>query len=61
MDYVINLRINRAKELLNSDLYSVSQVAEMSGFFDDTYFSRYFKKRVGKTPNSIKRDGLKLN
>ena len=51
IQYVRNLRISRAKELLKSDLYSISDVAELSGFHDECYFSREFKKAVGVSPS----------
>lgn len=48
--FINNLKIERAKELLQSGLYTVSNVAELSGFHDESYFSREFKKHLGKTP-----------
>jgi len=51
VQYINELRIIRAKELLSSGFYSVSEVASMSGFFDDSYFSRTFKKHTGVSPN----------
>ena len=48
--YIRNLKITRAKELLDSGMYSVSETAELSGFSDASYFSREFKKEVGISP-----------
>lgn len=48
--YINNLKIERAKELLTSGLYTVSDVAELSGFHDESYFSREFKKSFKKSP-----------
>ena len=48
--YIINLRIEAAKELLaNSDL-SVLQIGESVGFLTQNYFSRIFKKQTGYSP-----------
>ena len=47
--YLINLKINRAKELLAIGL-SIADVAEQSGFTDFCYFSRIFKNYTGMTP-----------
>lgn len=48
--YIINLRIDAAKELLiNSDL-SVLQIGESVGFLTQNYFSRIFKKQTGFSP-----------
>jgi AraC-like DNA-binding protein len=49
--YINALKINRAKELLSSGLYSVSEVAFSSGFSDLSHFSRFFKANVGVLPS----------
>ena len=51
--YIIQLKINYASDLLKSGQYSVSEVAEMSGFEDLYFFSRQFKEYIGK----LKEDG----
>ena len=48
--YINRLKLNRAKELLSSGFYSVSEAALLSGFADISYFSRFFKKHVGISP-----------
>ncbi len=54
IQYINNLRIIRAKELLRSGMYAVSRIAELSGFGDESYFCRYFKKTVGMTPTEYR-------
>ncbi len=49
--YINNLKIKRAKELLLSGLYSVSETAYESGFSDLSHFSRFFKENVGVLPS----------
>ncbi len=56
LEYQMNLRIMRAKDLLVSDAYTVFEVAEMCGFQDQNYFSRIFKSRVGISPLKYKKD-----
>lgn len=51
--YVISLKIARAKELIQSRTYNVTEAAAMSGFTDMSYFSRVFKKTVGVPPSKI--------
>lgn len=53
--YLTKLRIDYAKDLLESGLYSIEQVAERSGFIEPKYFCTVFKKVVGKTPSEYKR------
>jgi two-component system response regulator YesN len=50
IDYVIMLRIVKAKEMLAGTSYKVYEIAEKSGFNDVKYFSKLFKKMTGYTP-----------
>lgn len=49
--YLLNYRIERAKELLISGEYSVAEAGEAVGFGECTHFSRAFKKITGRSPN----------
>ncbi len=48
--YIINLKIDYAKKLLQTEYINISQTAEICGFSDIYYFSRLFKKETGQTP-----------
>ncbi|WP_274365042.1 response regulator transcription factor [Paenibacillus thermotolerans] len=50
IDYVIELRIQKAKELLSGTDLKIYEVAEQSGFNDVKYFSKLFKKITGYSP-----------
>ncbi|MBQ2966622.1 MAG: helix-turn-helix transcriptional regulator [Clostridia bacterium] len=52
--YINDLKISHAKTLLQSQMYSVSEVARQSGFSDATHFSREFKKITGTSPSRYK-------
>lgn len=52
--YVINLRLEYASELLQSQLYSVAEVSEKTGFNDVKYFTRLFKERYLISPSLYK-------
>lgn len=57
--YLESLRIENAKKLLTqSDELgmTVSDVAYLSGFYDSLYFSRVFRKYVGKPPSEWKKN-----
>ena len=51
LNYVNDLKIKRAKELIKSGLYTVSEVCFLSGFIDVSHFSRVFKKATGVSPS----------
>lgn len=50
LKYINDLKITRAKELLASGMYSVTEAALQSGYTDMSYFSREFKKATGSSP-----------
>ena len=52
--YLTDVRIRKAKALLSSGFYSVSQTAQKCGFRDDKYFSTHFKRLTGITPSQYK-------
>ena len=52
--YLIQLRMNRALELLTKNELSVKEIAFACGFQDEKYFSRAFKKRYGFPPSQLK-------
>ena len=49
--YINKMKISRAKELISSGMYSISEVCELSGYTDPSHFSREFKKAVGVSPS----------
>jgi Response regulator containing CheY-like receiver domain and AraC-type DNA-binding domain len=49
-EYLTNIRVNYAGQLLKTTDLPINEVAEKSGFNDYFYFTRVFKKTMGKTP-----------
>ena len=49
-DYLIQEKVNKAKELLTSPQYKIYEVANMVGYSDARYFSEIFKRKTGMTP-----------
>ena len=49
-DFILTVRMERAKELLSMNAESVREIAERLGYTDQNYFSRVFKKCVGCSP-----------
>lgn len=58
--YLIQSKMNRAKELLPNVNYSITKVANMVGYEDPLHFSRIFKKNTGRSPSAF-RDNLEKN
>ncbi|MDR1193522.1 MAG: AraC family transcriptional regulator [Peptococcaceae bacterium] len=53
IDYLTDLRLRQARELLITGEHSVRQVAASVGYEDSYYFSRLFKRRVGLSPSAL--------
>lgn len=51
--YIIEYRMQKAKELLMEKKYKHSTIAEMVGYIDAAYFSKSFKKTVGLSPKEF--------
>lgn len=54
VDYLNEIRIEKAKVLLKDIKYKTYEVAESVGIPDAHYFSRLFKKHVGVTPTEFR-------
>ncbi|HHV51455.1 MAG TPA: helix-turn-helix transcriptional regulator [Clostridiales bacterium] len=52
--YLLNYRINRAIDLLQTSDMPVSEIAEMVGFKDYNHFLKYFKKITGYTTRNFR-------
>jgi AraC-like DNA-binding protein len=50
LQYLLNLRVNRAKPLLEKKM-RIEEVAARTGFTDPYYFSRLFKQKTGLNPS----------
>ena len=48
--YVLRLRVQRARELLRQPDVRVSEVAAATGFADQSHFTKVFRRIVGTTP-----------
>ena len=53
--YIIELRIQRAKKLLANTDMSIKEIAYYLNFDNLSYFSQIFKKQAGYTPVSYRR------
>jgi signal transduction histidine kinase/DNA-binding response OmpR family regulator len=53
-DYILNVRLQKAKFLLSKENLSISEVAFKVGFSSQGYFSTVFKSKFGLTPSEFK-------
>ncbi|WP_413668000.1 chromate resistance protein ChrB domain-containing protein [Mucilaginibacter sp. Mucisp86] len=58
-DYIRKLRIEKAIGLMTSTSYSLTEIAYLTGFSDQSHFNRIFKKQTGQTPSIYKKSILK--
>ncbi|WP_310601904.1 response regulator transcription factor [Anaerosporobacter sp.] len=58
VEYLTSLRINRARELIQTSDQPIKQVGIMVGYKDPNYFSRIFRNVVGVSPSEF-RDEVK--
>lgn len=55
INYLIQIRINEAKHLLETTNYSIAKIATQSGFSSQSYFSQIFKRMTNMTPNDYRK------
>lgn len=60
-DYVRKLRIEKAISLIQNSTYSLTEIAYMTGFSDQSHFTRIFKIHTGKNPSSYRKKKQKSN
>lgn len=58
-DYIRKLRIEKSIELLKDPKHSLSQIAYLTGFSDQSHFNRIFKSHTGKNPSAYRKSLLK--
>ena len=57
-DYLMRLRVERAKSLLAAGQLSISEVAQNVGFSDLARFDKIFKRSTGYTPSAYRSAAL---
>jgi len=60
-EYVRKLRIEKAINLIQNSTYTLTEIAYMTGFSDQSHFTRIFKLHTGKNPSSYRKNALKSN
>ena len=55
LQYINEIRLRKAMNLLKTEEHTVTEVAQAVGFFDYNHFGRLFRRRYGCTPNQVRR------
>ena len=55
-EYIRKLRIEKAIELIAQHNYSLTEIAYLTGFSDQSHFTRIFKQHTGKSPSAYKKE-----
>lgn len=56
IEYLSNVRLEHAMQLLTTTNLSINEIAVLSGFSNGNYFAKVFKRKLGFTPSDYKRN-----
>jgi YesN/AraC family two-component response regulator len=56
INYLIQIRLSKAKELLKDNNLSIKAIANLVGYNDPYYFSKLYKKYYGISPNKVRKE-----
>jgi YesN/AraC family two-component response regulator len=54
-EYIRKQRIQKAIELMGQARYSLTEIAYLTGFSDQSHFTRIFKKHTGENPSAYRK------
>lgn len=54
-EYIQKQRIEKAISYMQSSSYTLTEIAYLTGFSDQSHFTRIFKKQTGKNPSTYKK------
>lgn len=58
--YIIDIRINKAMQLLTDGVFKINTVSEKCGFSNPYHFSRLFKAKTGMTPTEYMKQNRRI-
>ena len=56
--YVLNLRMKKALDMLVYTSVPLGNIAALVGYEDVSYFTRIFKKKMGCTPGQVRKNTI---
>jgi AraC family transcriptional regulator len=54
-EYLIDIRINKAEEMMKRGEHSISEIAQICGFINHSHFSTVFKRKIGESASSYRK------
>ena len=54
-EYIRKQRLDKAIELMQNPSYSLTEIAYLTGFSDQSHFNRIFKKHTGQNPSEYRK------
>lgn len=58
-EYIRKLRIEKAIDMLENPAHTLSEIAYLTGFSDQSHFNRIFKAHTGQNPSDFRKNLLK--
>ena len=58
--YILSLRMVNAQSLLERTTYNIKEISEIVGYENPLYFSRVFKKEIGKSPAQYRKEMIPI-
>lgn len=58
-EYIRKLRVEKAIHLIQQNKYTLTEIAYLTGFSDQSHFTRIFKQHTGKSPSTYKKEWAK--
>ncbi len=58
-DYIRKMRIEKGISMIETTAYSLTEIAYLTGFSDQSHFNRIFKKHTGENPSAYRKKALK--
>jgi AraC-like DNA-binding protein len=55
-EYIRKLRIEKAVDLLANPDHTLSEIAYLTGFSDQSHFNRIFKAQTGQNPSDFRKN-----
>ncbi|MBW3127094.1 chromate resistance protein ChrB domain-containing protein [Hymenobacter profundi] len=55
-EYLRKLRIDKARQLLDTTAYPLAEIAYLTGFSDQSHFTRIFKQHTGQSPAAYRKN-----